>query len=87
MAVAAVVAAGDMRWCLSCRGDTVVAGAASTDYLCVVYGVSGNPDIGVMAVFADVGCHDVCQVLAGRFNAVVTANAIASDADMIEIRG
>lgn len=87
MAVAAVVAAGDMRWRLSCRDDTVVAGAASTDYLCVVNSVSGDPDIGVMAVFADIGCQNVCQVLAGRFNAVVTADAVASDTDVIEIRG
>ena len=87
MAVAAVVAAGDMRWRLSYCDDTVVAGAASTYYLGVIYGVSGYPDIGVMAVFADIGCQNVCQVLAGRFNAIVAADAIASDIDVIEIRG
>lgn len=87
MAVAAVVAAGDMRWGFSCCDDTVVAGAASTYYLCVVYRVSGYPDIGVMAVFADIGCQNVCQVLAGRFNAIVATGAFTSDTDVIEIRG
>lgn len=38
-----------------------------------------------MAVFANVSRLDMSRVLAGRFNAIVTTDAIAGDADMVEI--
>ena len=85
MAVVAVIAAGDMRWVLAGGNDAIVTGAASADYLRVVHRVSRNPDIGVMAVFANICCQNVCRVFAGRFDAVVAAYAIAGDADVIEI--
>ena len=87
MAVVAVIAAGDMRWVLACRDDAVMAGAASADDLGVVHCESWNPDVRVMAVFANICCQNVCRVFAGRFDAVVAACAIAGDADVIKIRG
>ncbi len=87
MAVVAIIAAGDMRRVLACRNNAVVAGAASADYLSVIHCESWNPDVGIMAVFANIRCQNVRWVLAGRFDAVVTACAIAGDADVIEIRG
>ena len=87
MTVVAIIATGDMRWVLACRNDAVMTGAASADDLSVVHGVGRNPDIGVMAVFANFCCQNVCWVLAGCFNAVVAARTIAGDADVVEIRG
>jgi len=85
--VVAIVATGDMRRVLACRNDAVVAGAAGTDNLGVVHGVSRNPDIGVMAVFANFRGQNVCRVFAGRLNTVVAARAVAGDTYVIKIRG
>lgn len=87
MAIVAVIAAGNMRWVFAGRNDAVVAGTACTDYLRVVHRVSRNPDIGVMAVFANFRCQNMCRVLAGRFYAIVAARAIAGNSYVIEIRG
>ena len=76
-----------MRWVLARRNDAVVAGTTSADYLGVIHRVSRNPDIGVMAVLANFRCQNVRRVLAGRFNAIVAACAIAGDANVVEIRG
>jgi len=87
VAVVAIIAAGDMRWVFARRDDAVMAGAASADYLSMVHCESWNPDVRVMAVFANICCQNMCRIFAGRFDAVVAACAIASDADVIEIRG
>jgi len=75
-----------MRRILACRDEAIMAGAASADYLGVVHSESWNPDVGIMAVFANIRCQNVRRVLASRFDAVVAAYAIAGDADVIEIR-
>ena len=87
MTVVAIIAAGDMRRVLACRNDTVVAGAAGANNLSVVHRVSRYPNIRVVAVFANIRCLNVRQVLAGRLNAIVATRAIAGDAYVIEIRG
>ena len=87
MTVVAIIATGDMRWVLACSNDAVVAGTASADDLSVVHGVRWRPDIRVMAVFANFRGQNVCRVLAGCFNAVVAACAIAGDAYVVKIRG
>ena len=87
MAIVAVIAAGNMRWVFAGRNDAVVAGAACTDCLCVVHRKSWNPDIGVMAVFANIRRQNVRCVLARRFYAIVAAHTISGNSDVIEIRG
>ena len=69
------------------RSDTVMARAASADYLSVVHCESWNPDVRVMAVFANICCQHMCRVFARCFDAVVTADAIAGDVQVIKIRG
>ena len=86
MAVVAIIAAGDMRRVLARRNNAIVAGAAGSNNLGVVDRESWNPDIGVMAVLANFCSQNVRRVFAGRFDTVVTARAIAGDADVIEIR-
>ena len=86
MTVVAIITAGDMRWVLACRNDAVVAGAASADYLGVVHRVGWNPDIGVVTVLTNFRCQNVRRVLAGCFDAVVAACAIAGDTYVIKIR-
>ena len=86
MAVVTVVAAGNMGRVFSGRCQTVVAGTAGTQNLCVINSVSGNPNITVVAILTDIRCLYVCQVLAGRFNAVVATGAIPGNTHVIEVR-
>ena len=46
-----------------------------------------RPYVGVVAILADIGCQHMCRVLARCFDAVVTADAIAGDVQVIEISG
>ena len=45
------------------------------------------PYVGVVAILADIGCQHMCRVLTRCFDAVVAADAIAGDVQVIEIRG
>ena len=87
MTVIAISAACDVRRVLACGYYAVMAGAAGSEYLCMVHRVNGHPDIRVMAVFTNISRLNVRQVLAGGFDAVVATDAIANDASMIEIGG
>ena len=87
MAVVAISAASDMRWGFACRNDAVVAGTAGSNNLGVVHSESWNPDIGVVAVLANFCSQNMRRVLAGRFDAVVAACAIAGDTHVIKISG
>ena len=40
-----------------------------------------------MAILTDIRCQNMCRALTRRFDAVVTADAIAGDVQVIEIRG
>ncbi len=86
MAVIAIDAACNVSRVFTGRCQTIVAGATGTQNLCVINGISRNPNIAVVAVLADIRCLYVSQILAGRFNAIVAAGAIPGDAHMIEIR-
>lgn len=46
-----------------------------------------RPHIRIVAILTDIGCQNMCRAFTRCFDAVVTARAIAGDADMIEIRG
>lgn len=54
VAVIAVVTAGDMRWMFARCNNTVMAGAASPDHLRVVNCKGRYPDIGIVAILADI---------------------------------
>ncbi len=86
VAVVAVGATGDMRGVLAGCGEAVVTGAAGTQYLRVIDSIGWCPDVAVMAVFADVAGLDVCDVLTRSLHAVVAADAIADDADVVKSR-
>ena len=86
VAVVAVVAARDVGRMLPGRRDAVVAGAAGAEDLGVVHGKHGRPDIARMAVLADVGGLHVCRRFASCFGAVVTAETVADDVHVVEIR-
>jgi len=86
VAIVASVAAGDVRQILAGGCDTVMAGTARPDNLVVIDHHRWREDIGGVAVFADSCCLNVGWVLADRFRTVVTANTIAGDIDVIEIR-
>jgi len=76
-----------MCWVLAGCDNAVVARATGAYNLGVIHGVCWHPDIGIVAVFANFRCQNVRRVLAGCFNAVVAACAIAGDTYVIEIRG
>ena len=65
--------------------DAVVARTASADHLGVIDGDDGRPYCRAMTIFTDIRCLHVCRVLASRLSAVVTADAVAEDANVIEI--
>ena len=87
MTVIAIGATCNVCRVFACRYYAVMAGAAGSEYLCMVYRVNGHPDIRVMAVFTNISRLNVRQVFAGGLNAVVATDAIANDACMIEIGG
>ena len=87
MTVIAISATCNVCRVLACGNYAVMAGAAGSEYLCMVYRVNRHPDIRVMAVFTNISGLNVREVLAGGFDAVVAADAIANDAGMIEIGG
>ena len=76
-----------MRWVLAGRNDAIVAGAAGSDNLGVIHGVCWHPDIGIVTIFANFRCQNMCRVFAGCFYTVVAVCAVAGDTDVIEIRG
>ncbi len=53
----------------------------------MIDGENRRENVGVMAVLADIAGLDVRRVLAGRFHAVVAVDTVASDVDMVEVRG
>ena len=87
MAVVAVNAARDMRRVFADRSDAIVARAASAQHLRVIDGVCWRPNIGVVAVFADIRGLHVREILALCLDAVMAACTVAGDIDVIEIRG
>ena len=87
MAVIAGIAAGQVSWIFAGRGYAIVTRAASADNLSVVNGVYWRPSVGVMAIFANVACLNVCEILARRRGAIVAVNAVIREIRMVEVRG
>ncbi len=85
MTVVAVVAARNMGRMLTGCDYAVMARTAGADDLRVINGEDGLPDVGAMAVLANVARLDVRLVLAGRIDTVMTFGAIAREVQVIEI--
>ena len=63
-----------------------MTGKASTKDLGVIHDIDRCPYDIVVAILADIGRVDMCQVLARRVRPVVTINALVRDVHVIEIR-
>lgn len=85
MTIVACVPAGDMGWVFSCCRKPVMTGAAGTQHLRMVHGISRCPDIAVVTVLADIGRLYVAQVFTGSVNAIVATRAISGDVQVIKI--
>lgn len=86
MAIVAVITTVDVGGVFAGRRDTVMTGSARAQYLGVVNGKHGHPDITGMAVFADIRRLHMRRTLTGGFGTVMAAEALARDVHMIEIR-
>jgi hypothetical protein len=85
VAVIAVGTARNVRGIFPGCRNAVVTGTAFAQYLCVINSESRYPYIRVVAILADVCCLHMREILTGRFDAVVTANAVPCYIHMIEI--
>ena len=86
MAVVAIGAARNVILGLAGRDDAIMAGAARTKDLRMVDSHNGRPQIRRVAVLADISRQDVCLAFTSRLCAVVTADTVAGDVDVIEVR-
>lgn len=86
MTIVTGVAAGDVALVLADGNDAVVARTTAAKYLRVIDGHHGCEYVGSVAIFADIGCLDVCRALAGSIGAVVAAHTVTGDINVIEIR-
>lgn len=86
MAIVAIVTARDMRRVLAYCYRVVMAGYAGTDHLGVVDTHCRNPQVRSMTILTHVRCIDMSLVLTGRCSAIVTAEAVISDTDVIKRR-
>lgn len=87
MAIVAVITAAYMRQVFSDRGHAVMTGSTGTQYLRVINGERGCPDVRVVAVLAHIRCRNMRVALANSLYAVVTTDAISGNADVVEIGG
>lgn len=86
MTIIAIIAACNVRRVFTRRSEAIVTGAAGAGDLCMVDKVGWRPDIRVVTVFANIGCLNMCQVLAGCFRPVVAADAVTCDVDVVKNR-
>jgi len=86
MTIVAIFSAGYVVGIFPGCRQAIMTGATCPGYLYMVYGVDRRKCVGVVAVLADVGGLDVCQILAGRIRTVVTAGTVVSDVYVVEIR-
>ncbi len=86
MAIVAIVATRNMRRMFTSGDGAIVARAAGPQYLGVIHRRDRSPDICIVAVLADIRRLDMRQGLAGSSTAVMAADAISNDADVIEVR-
>ena len=86
MAIITGIAACNVSWIFSGCGHAIVTRATGTDDLSMVDGADRCPDVGGVAVLADITRLNVCEVLARRIVAVVAVNAVIRDIYVIEVR-
>ncbi len=82
----ALLLRAEMAVVLACRGSSIMTGRAGTENLAVINGNDGTPRRCAVAVLADVRRQDVLRMLPGGIRAVVTADAVAGDVDVVEVR-
>ena len=63
-----------------------MTGEAGTKDLGVIHGIGRRPEDIVVAILANIGRVDMCQVLAWRIRAIVAITALIRDVHVIEIR-
>ncbi len=85
VAYATVLRRDEVPLVLARRLHAVVARCTGPDDLVVIDGEYRAPRGGAMAVLADIGRQDVRRVLPGCVDAVVAADAVVCDVDVIEI--
>ena len=76
-----------MRRRLPGRNHAVMTRPASSEYLGVIDGEGRRPNIRRMAVFANIRRLNMRERFTGGFNAVMTADAVAGDIDVIKVCG
>ncbi len=86
MAVITGIGTAYVRRVFPGRGDTIVAGSAATDDLSVVDRYRWGERDNAMAVLANCSGLNMCSILAGRIGAVVTADAVTRDIDVVKVR-
>ena len=86
MAFVAFVVGYKMPCILARRCIAVVTGRTRAQYLCVINGGHRCPGYCGVTVLANVGRQDVGRVLAGRIGAVMAADAVVRNIDVIEVR-
>jgi len=86
VAIVTGIAAWDVCRVFADCGESVMAGAARTDDLCVIDSHHRRKHVGRMAVFAGIRRIDMPDIFAGRFGAVVAADTVAHDIQVIKIR-
>ena len=86
MALITLVISVEVSLILANRLNTIVAGRTGSKHLCMVNRHHRRKHIGRMTVFAHISGLHMCRILARCIRAVMTANAIADNVDVIEIR-
>ena len=66
--------------------NAIMTRAASPQYLGVIDSKSRCPYVWIVAILANIRRKNMCRIFARCFDTVVTAYAIASDVQVIEIR-
>ena len=85
MTIVTGFAAGYMCRVLAARRDAVMTRSASANDLCVVNRAYRHPYIGVVAVFADICCLNMREVLTGSSHAIMAVAAVINDFGMVEV--
>ena len=84
MAVITGITTADVRRMFARGDDAIVAGTTGPDDLGVINCGRRSPQRTVVAVLADIGRRDMQWTLAGGGGAIVTTDAVARDAGVIE---
>lgn len=85
MAILAIITAANVRRMLASRQRPIMAASTGTQDLGMVDRVHRRKHIAGVTIFAYVGRLNVCRVFASGIDAIVAANAVSSDVDVIKI--